>query len=246
VVRVISPTELLREAAEVLGPVRDDAVVIGAVAVQVALDGHNLPLTPTSDVDAGTSVERAPAVVSHLEANGFRRSDAEHEEGFTWIRGDFKVQLVRPFHPFPRPPANRMPVNNLVPELQRHRWLVAFEDDPDSGLFWAARPAALVALKEAAFGRTRPSGEKVNRDFSDVVLLFDNESERIADEASSDRQMQARVLRAVERLEEPTVVDAAVRELVATGHSDNPREGEATVNRSIQAIRAALQRSGLA
>jgi hypothetical protein len=115
VVRVVAPTELLREAAEVLGPVRDDAVVIGAVAIQIALEGHDLPLTPTGDVDAGTSVDRAAGIVSHLEAHGLRRSEDEHERGFTWVRGDFKVQLVRPFHPFPKPPADGLPVNTLLP-----------------------------------------------------------------------------------------------------------------------------------
>jgi hypothetical protein len=54
--------------------------------------------------------------------------------------------------------------------------------------------------------------------------------------------MRIRVLRAAKRLEqEPTASEAAVRELVATGYSETPREGAATVERSIQAIRAALQ-----
>lgn len=39
----------MREAAEVLAPVRDDVVVIGAIAVQIALDGHSAALTPTRD-----------------------------------------------------------------------------------------------------------------------------------------------------------------------------------------------------
>jgi hypothetical protein len=234
---------MLREAAEVLGPVRDEVVVIGAVAVQIALDGHDLPLTPTADVDAGTSVDSAAQVVSHLEAHGLQRSEEDHERAFTWTRDDFKVQLVRPFHPFAKPPADGLPVNTLLPELDRHRWLVAFEDAPDSGQLWAARPAALVALKEQAFGRTRPSGEKVDRDFSDVVLLFDNESERIAEEVSIDGQMRIRVERAAQRLqEEPAAVDAAVRELVATGHSEGPLQGEAAVTRSIGLFRTALDR----
>jgi hypothetical protein len=234
---------MLRQAAEVLGPVRDDVVVIGAVAVQIALDGHDLPLTPTADVDAGTDVNRAAQIVAHLEACGLRRSEEAHERSFTWIRDDFKVQLVRPFHPFAKPPADGLPVNTLLPELKRHRWLVAFENDPDLGRLWAARPAALVALKEAAFGRTRPTGEKVDRDFSDVVLLFDNESERIADEVSTDGQMRIRVERAARRLEEePDAFDAAVRELVAIGYSESPLQGQGAVTRAIRLLRAALKR----
>lgn len=235
--RVVSPTGLLRDAAEVLQPVREDVIVIGALAVQIALDGHDIPLTPTRDVDAGITVDRAAGVVSHLEQEGLRRSEEKHEQGFTWVRDNLKVQLVRPFHPFPKPPADRLPVNTLLPELDRHRWLVAFEQQPELGLFWAARPAALVGLKESAFGRTRPSGEKVDRDFSDVVLLFDNESERIGEEVATNGQMRNRVLRAARRLaEEPAATEAALRELVASGHSHTPREAAATVDRAVQAI----------
>jgi len=231
----------MREAAEVLGPVRDDVTVIGAVAVQIALDGHELPFTPTADVDAGILVERAPQVVAHLEKHGLRRSQEEHERSFTWVKDGLKVQLVRPFDPFPKPPADGLPVNTLIPEATRHRWLVAFDDKPDSGRLWAARPAALVALKKVAFGRTRPSGEKVDRDFSDVVLLFDNESERIADEVSSDGQMRLRIEGAAVHLEtDSDAMNAAVRELVASGHSEDARQAEAVVVRSLRTIRAAM------
>ena len=50
-------------------------------------------------------VERAAAIVSHLEAADMHRSELEHERPFTWVRGDLKVQLVRNFHPFAKPPA---------------------------------------------------------------------------------------------------------------------------------------------
>jgi hypothetical protein len=49
-VKIVQADDLMREAAEVLAPVRDDIVVIGAVAVQVALDGYDAALTPTRDV----------------------------------------------------------------------------------------------------------------------------------------------------------------------------------------------------
>jgi hypothetical protein len=48
-VRVIAPSQLMREAAAVLEPIRDDVVVIGAVAVQVALDGQDVALIPTRE-----------------------------------------------------------------------------------------------------------------------------------------------------------------------------------------------------
>lgn len=46
-VRVVTPTTLLLEAAEVLDGIRNEVVVIGTVAVPVALDGHEVVLTPT-------------------------------------------------------------------------------------------------------------------------------------------------------------------------------------------------------
>lgn len=240
--RVVAPTRLTREAAEILHPVRDDVVVIGALAVQIALEGHDIPLTPTRDVDVGIQTNRAAAVVAHLEGGGLRRSEYKHEQGFTWVRDKLKVQLVRPFHPFPKPPADRLPVNNLISELRHHRWLVAFAEDPGRGLFWAARPAALVGLKEEAFGRTRPSGEKVDRDYSDVVLLLENENERIREEVSGDGPMRSRVRRAAQRLsEEPTATESAVRELVASGYSETPREASATVERATRVMLGELR-----
>lgn len=233
-VKVVSPNALLRAAAELLGPVRADVTVIGALAVQIALDGHDVALTPTGDIDAGTSIERANRVVAHLEASGLKRSPEPHERRFTWIRGDLKVQLVRAFHPFPKPPANGFPVNNLVAELGRYRWGVAFEGAPDERVFWAATPAAVVALKEEAFGRTRPiTEEPVDRDFSDVALLLDNEGERIAREVAGDAQMRARVRRAAERLGgEAEALEGAVRQLAASGQEQTPREAEAMVRRA--------------
>lgn len=54
--KVVAPTHLLREAAAILEPVRDDVVVIGALAVQIALDGHDVALTPTMDGEHSGSV----------------------------------------------------------------------------------------------------------------------------------------------------------------------------------------------
>jgi hypothetical protein len=61
-VRVVTPTPLLREAADVLDRIRDEVVVIGALAVQVALDGHDVALAPTRDVDAAVSTAAVDAV----------------------------------------------------------------------------------------------------------------------------------------------------------------------------------------
>jgi hypothetical protein len=118
-VKVITPDALLREAAEVLAPVQDDIVVIGASAVRVALHGRDVVITPTRDVDAGTSVEAVDRVVGQLETAGLTRSTKPHERAFTWVRGTLKVQLIRPFHPFAKGAAARLPVNNTIPELEQ-------------------------------------------------------------------------------------------------------------------------------
>jgi hypothetical protein len=44
-VRVVAPNRLLEGAAAILEPIRDEVVVIGALAVQIALDGHDVALT---------------------------------------------------------------------------------------------------------------------------------------------------------------------------------------------------------
>lgn len=226
--RVVKPTPLLIQAARVLEPVREDVVVIGALAVQVALSGHDVLLAPTLDIDAGSPTERVNQVVERLERIGLRRSELKHERAFTWVDGEVKVQLIRPFHPFPKGAARRLPQNNLVAALADHRWLVAFEGEPEAGLFWAARPAALVALKEAAFGRTRHSGDPVDRDFSDVAMLLDREGERVAREADVDPEIRGGVLRAAERLAtDAAAADAAGRELAASGQAGSQRAGRA-------------------
>jgi hypothetical protein len=52
VVKVVTPTRLLAEAAEALGAVRDEVVVIGAAALEVMLaDTPSVAITPTRDVD---------------------------------------------------------------------------------------------------------------------------------------------------------------------------------------------------
>jgi hypothetical protein len=190
----------MRAAGDVLAPVRDAVVVIGAVAVQAALDGHAVALTPTRDVDAAVKTEAVDAVVMQLEAAELEPSTLDHERGFTWVKDDLKVQLLRPYHPFAKGPARALPVSNLIPELDRHRVLVAFDDSPEVARFWAASAAALVGLKEAAFGRTRADGAAVDRDFSDVALLLDRVGEEIAAELSEDSPMCARVSRAAPRL----------------------------------------------
>jgi hypothetical protein len=88
----------------------------------------------------------------------------------------------------------------MVSELAQHCIMVAFDPDREIGRFWAASPAALVGLKEAAFGRMRFSGEPVDRDFSDVASLLDRPGKEIVAKVSAAPVMRARVVRAAECL----------------------------------------------
>ena len=239
--RIVAPTPLLRAAAETLGPVRDEVVVVGALAVEIALSGSDLALTPTRDIDAGAAAVDVPTVVAHLEGAGFRRSEQAHERQFTWLKGDVKVQLMRPFHPFPPSQAKGLPENNLVSELPENRWEVALSDAPEAAVLWAARPAVLVALKGAAFGRTRPDDTPVDRDFSDAVALLDHHHDLIVEEASAAGQIRQRIVTVATQLrDDRTAIDAAAREMAATGQTETPRAAELTVARVAREVLEAL------
>jgi hypothetical protein len=225
----------MREAASVLAPVREDIVVIGAIAVQIALEGQEAALTPTRDVDGAVKTEAVDRVVAQLQAARLEPSKLPHEREFTWVKGQLKVQLLRPFHPFPKGAAKGLPINNLIPELDRYRELVAFEDSLETPRFWTATAAALVGLKESAFGRKRYDGAMVDRDFSDVVLLLDRVGDEIAAEVRDAAPMRGRVRTAAERLlDDENASAAAARELVKTGEHETQRAGELAARRTAE------------
>jgi hypothetical protein len=82
----------------VLEPIRDDVVMIGAVAVQVALDGQDVTLTPTRDIDASIATEAAQRVVERSRAPagvwpGSQRTGARaRRDG--WVFGNVLGLLV--------------------------------------------------------------------------------------------------------------------------------------------------------
>lgn len=180
-------------------------------------------------------------MVEHLQACGLDRSELAHERSFTWVKDDLKVQLLRPFHPFPKGAARGLPVNNLIGELAEYRVLVAFTDEPESGRFWAASPAALVALKAQAFGRTRHDGEAVDRDFSDAMLLLDRLGPEIAREISAPSPMRGRVKQAAERLLKDDARTAAAHELLRTHHETSQQAAEVAVGRAAQRMLRRLE-----
>jgi hypothetical protein len=229
---------MLRAAANVLGPVRDDVVVIGASAVRVALDGRDASVTPTRDIDAGTQTEAVERIVARLEQAGLKRSSEPHEHGFTWVRGTLKVQLIRPYHPFAKGAAAGLPVNNTISELQRHRVPVAFDDEPDTPRLWCADAAALVGLKGEAFGRTRHDGAPVDRDFADVVLLLDHLLDEIEAQVATDDVMRRRVIHAANKLLEDDATTAAIRQLTLAGSYDTAQQArQATQRAATRALR---------
>ncbi len=246
VVKVVTPTRLLAEAADVLGAVRDDVVVIGAAALEVALaDTPSVAITPTRDVDLVVSVDRAADVVSHLEAADLRPSDVSYERGFTWVRGDLKVQLVRTFHPFPKPPAKALPENPAVGMAARavHQVAVAFADDPAAPRLRCANAACLLALKQAAFGRTRPPDHTpVERDFHDAYLLISAALDAVVAELKlADHEVRRRAIDAISQLaagDEVTV--AAARQMVRLRTAESQRAAEAAVRRAAVRIQQRL------
>lgn len=160
--KLLEPSRLLAEAADVLALVRDHIVVVGAAALEVALaDDGSVVITPTRDVDIVVPAERAKEIVSHLEAADMRRSEVAHERAFTWVRGDLKVQLVRSFHPFAKPPARALPANPVFGLAANpvHQVTVASAAAPEQPRLHCANAICLLALKQAAFGRIRPGDD---------------------------------------------------------------------------------------
>lgn len=255
--KVVAPNVLVADAAEALAACWEEVVVVGAAGLQIVLADDlsslssdnqessastaslathldRVVVTPTQDVDVVTETEHARAVVASLEAAGLKRSEDPAEEGFTWVRGDLKIQLIRPFHPFPEGPARRLPANPTVSLLatEQHKMKVAFANTPGVPRLQCATPAALVALKEAAFGRSRANGDPVERDFHDVYLVVDqrpDDLERSYREATLD--VRPRVDRALALLAE----DGEENEAAARQHARIT--GDADVTKHQLAIR---------
>lgn len=129
-----------------------------------------------------------------------------------------------------------------VPPRRRGRAQVwtAVEHDGGRGAAAVARLAspfrapheAGPLLKDAAFGRTRFTGEPVDRDFSDIALQLAHLAEEIAADVSTPAPVRNRVVRAAERLlTDEVAMSAAARELVASGQETNHRSAEPAVRR---------------
>jgi hypothetical protein len=257
-VRIVSPTPLMRDAAAVVASIKDDVVVIGAVAVAVAVSQgarEGLPavatrdldlvrIGPTLDVDLALEPPSASRVVRALTDAGLEPSEHPGERGFTWIKGDLKVQLMTP----PGPPrmggGQRLPVQPALSLVREHRVLVAFEDSADTARFWTASAAALVALKRAAFGRTTHDGTHVERDYHDAFQLLSAAGTEIIAELrqTEDAGLRMQVRAAAEDLARGGVeTQAAARERERLGLAESQRSAEADV---LRAARGFLRQVG--
>jgi hypothetical protein len=244
-VKVVDPSPLLADAGNVLAPVREEVVVVGAVALEIALADAEVAITPTRDLDLVVKAERVADVVAVLERAGMTRSEVPHERAFTWVAGDLKVQLVRSVHPFAKPPAKGLPENPVFGMAGRpaHQVAVAFSDAPADRRLTAVGPACLLALKEAAFGRTRaPDGRAVERDFHDVFLLIDEVAEDVLSGLRvAEYEVRVRSARAIDQLAsggDATV--AAGRQMVRLGSAPTQRSAEAAVRRSARRLQRRL------
>lgn len=243
--KVLAPTTLMREAADVLQPVRESVVVFGAVAVEVALADAGVSVAPTRDIDLVVETDSATGIVRQLESMGLERSPVPHEAGFTWIRGDLKVQLVRPFHPFPKGPAERLPEQSSVTVARdaMHRHEVSFSDSPEVMRFWCVNAACVIALKRQAFGRTRAGeAEPVDRDYCDVYVILRQVPEAVLEDYErADRTVRVWLEQAVDLLADDRHARLrAASEAVRVGLAGSVRSAEADVRRVATRFRRRL------
>lgn len=240
--KVVEPSELLREAAEALAAVKEDVVLVGAAAIEVALHGVQGTITPTRDVDLVVDAPDVEKVVKQLEAARLAPSKLDFERGFTWVRDDLKVQLMRGFHPFPQGRSTGLPVNPVADAARQvaHREEVAFAAGPEVAQLWVATAACLIALKRNAFGRLRPpENQVVRRDFHDVYLLVDQVPDQVlASYGIADGGVRQGVREATSLLCEAQSdpLRLAAAEMVDLGEARNQRDAEAEILAGMRAF----------
>lgn len=184
--KVVEPSRLMQEAADALEPIRDEVVVIGAIALEAALAGRDARSAATTDVDCAVDMGSAAAVISALEDAGLYREP------------------------------------------------VAFQGRPDQHRLWVARPAAVMALKGHAFGRLRPTGELVERDYHDAYLLIAHAGDEIAAEfnGTDDGQLRGLIRNALRDLQEEPVRAAVGKQIVQLEAGVSAREADARLARA--------------
>jgi hypothetical protein len=234
-VKVLAPSPLMREAADVLDGVSSEVVVIGAVALEAALSGYDARSAATTDVDGAVTIESAATVIAHIERAGLKPSDEPHERGFTWVRGGLKIQLVRPPARVTRAPVSSLISNTQFSVAEKYREEVAFAERPEEPRLVVARAAAVLALKVHAFGRTRPTGELVERDYHDAYLLIAHVGEEIAAEFQStdDGQLRGLIRKAILGLASDPGGRAVRNQITRLEIDVSPREAQLRLTRAL-------------
>jgi hypothetical protein len=233
----------MSEAADVLAGVSDRLVVIGAVALEAALAGKDARSAATTDIDCAVEIRSAALVIAHLEQKGMRPSDVPHEKGFTWVRDGLRVQLLRPPAPVRSPPVSRLVINTNLSLAERYHEPIAFEASPRERRLLVVRPAALLALKAHAFGRTRHDGGLVQRDYHDAFLLIEHCGAGIAAEYSSrgDGQLNGLIRRAIAELQTEAVRQVVREQITRIEPSVSERAADARLARAIRMLERRVQ-----
>jgi hypothetical protein len=233
----------MREAADVLRGVSGEVVVIGAVALEAALAGRDARSAATTDLDGAVKIGSAAAVISHLENAGLKPSGEAHERGFTCVRDGLKIQLIRPPARVSRPPVSDLVLNTQFSVAENYCENVAFAEKPDEPRLVVARPAAVLALKAHAFGRTRPSGELVERDYHDAFLLMAHVGDEIAAEynATIDGRLRGLIRKRIQDLQSPPARQAVRNQLTQLEPDVSPREADLRLTRATRSFERRLR-----
>ena len=234
----------MRDAAEVLADASSQVVVIGAVALEAALAGRDARSAATTDVDCAVTVESAPQVIDHLEGAGMKRSDVPHERPFTWVRNGLKVQLIRPPARMVKPPTSELVANTHFGLAEKYRENVAFLERPDEPRLVVARPAAVLALKRHAFGRTRAAdGSLVERDYHDAYLLMAHVGEEIAAEynATDDGELRGLIRKSIEELQTDEAREAGRNQITRLEPGVSRREADLRLTRAVKSFERRLR-----
>jgi hypothetical protein len=126
-----------------------------------------------------------------------------------------------------------------------HHLVLAFPDDPDAPRLTCANAACVLALKQAAFGRTRPLDDTpVERGFHDAYLLISQVPDAVlADLALAEYEVKRRSTDAISLLAtgaEETA--AAARQIVRLDNTHSQRAAETEVRRAAVRIQRRMSR----
>jgi len=114
------------------------------------------------------------------------------------------VKVIEPTRLLAKPPAKALPSNPAFGMAANpvHQVTTAFVAEPTDPKLHCANAICLLALKQAAFGRTRPTDNRpVERDYHDAYLLVSTVPDALVDEFRlADYEVRSRAVDAVTQL----------------------------------------------